>query len=100
MFQERGITNLEEHLAAALEAPRRHKLMGELEQRLAGFRHSLWWRHVSHHGTANQLLTTYQDQHQLGERFKQVLDEIADFNDTARQDTTHHTQAVVGFWSR
>lgn len=99
MLQDHAITHLEEQLGAALDAPRPHVLMSELEQQVTRFRQRLWWLHISRHGIGNELLSGYQDQHHLRDRFTQLNAEIVEFNHTARDDTDYHVQATVGLFT-
>ena len=96
MLQDHAITHLEEQLGTALDGPRPHIPMADLEQDVTRFRQRLWWLHISRHGTGNDLLSAYQDQHHLRERFTQLNAEITEFNHTARDDTDYHVQATVG----
>jgi hypothetical protein len=70
--------------------------MATLEEHVTRFRQGLWWTHVTRHGTGNQLLVAYQGEHQLPDRFEHLRAEIADFNNTARQDIGNRVQAIVG----
>src|SRR3569833_20877 len=97
MLQLHGISDLENALASALDAPLT-STMAELEQRGTLFRHELWWQHLSTHGIPNQLLGAYQRQHRLRERFDQVLTEISDFNRLTRDDEKRYvTTALILF---
>jgi hypothetical protein len=92
--QVQGLTTLEERMASALDSSV-SATMAELEQRVSSFRHQLWAQHLTPHGTPNRLLTAYQRQHALGERFDQILTEISDFNRLARDDETRHVNSAV-----
>jgi hypothetical protein len=94
ILQFRGIGDLEDALASALDAPLR-STMAELEQRVTLFRHELWWQHLSTHGIPNQLLGAYQRQHRLRERFDQVLTEIGDFNRLTRDDENRYVNNAL-----
>lgn len=51
----------------------------QLEQRFAQFRNQLWWQHLTKHGTANELLRIYHQQHRLPALVGQVADELRDY---------------------
>jgi hypothetical protein len=95
LLQDRVITNLEDEIGTALDAPHPRTPMTALEEQVTHFRQILWWRHVTRHGIANDLLAAYQRQHRLQERFDQVRADIADFTSTDRQDTGQRIQAIV-----
>lgn len=94
LMQLRGISELEDHLAAALDAPT-NGVMPRLERQLTVFRNQLWWQHLSTHGTPNQILDAFHRHHRLPERFTEILAEINDFNRLTRDDETRHVNNAV-----
>ncbi|MEV6151264.1 hypothetical protein AB0L53_13070 [Nonomuraea sp. NPDC052129] len=94
VLQKQGLTQLEERMAAALDSSV-SATMAELEQEVSIFRHRLWGQHLTPHGIPNRLLTAYQREHALRERFEQVLTEISDFNRLARDDENRHVNSAV-----
>ncbi|MFF5213426.1 hypothetical protein [Streptosporangium sp. NPDC000396] len=94
MLQKQGLTRLEERIAATLDTSLT-ATMAELEREVSSFRHRLWAQHLTPHGTPNRLLTAYQRQHVLRERFEQILTEINDFNRLTRDDENRHVNSAV-----
>ncbi|MDP4505860.1 hypothetical protein [Nonomuraea turcica] len=94
MLQKQGLTHLEERMAAALDSSL-STTMAELEREVSSFRHQLWAQHLTPHGTPNRLLTAYQRQHVLRERFEQILTEINDFNRLSREDENRQVNSAV-----
>jgi hypothetical protein len=95
-LQDYAITGLEEQLGVALDDPRPHVSMAALEEDLTRFRQRLWWLHITSHGAGNDLLSAYQDQHRLGQRYAHINSAITEFNHSAREDTGQNVQATVG----
>jgi hypothetical protein len=94
VLQKQGLTRLEERLATALDASV-SATMATLEQEVSSFRHRLWAQHLTPHGIPNHLLTAYQKQHALRERFEQILTEISDFNRLTRDDESRRVNGAV-----
>ncbi|MFB9679469.1 hypothetical protein [Streptosporangium vulgare] len=94
LLQNQGLRHLEEHSVAALDSPRT-EAMAELEREVGSFRRRLWAQHLTSHGIPNRLLTAYQRQHGLRERFEQILTEISDANRLTREDETRHVNSAV-----
>ncbi|MFI9597913.1 hypothetical protein [Nonomuraea sp. NPDC052265] len=94
MLQKQGLTHLEKRMAAALDSALSATMAG-LEREVSFFRHQLWAQHLTPHGTPNRLLTAYQRQHALRERFEQMLTEISDFNRLTRDDENRHVNSAV-----
>lgn len=94
VLQLQGISDLEDALVSALDAPFA-SAMAELERRVTRFRHELWWQHLSTHGVPNQLLGAYQRQHRLRERFDQLLTEISDYNRLTRDDEKRYVNNAL-----
>lgn len=94
ILQLHGISELEESLAANLDSsPPRGML--QLEERIARFRHQLWWQHLSAAGTPNHFLTAFHVHHRLPERFDQVLAEISDYNRVGRENESRSINGTV-----
>jgi len=83
MLQKQGLTHLEERMAAALDSSL-SATMAELEREVSSFRCRLWAQHLTPHRAPNRLLSAYQRQHALRERFEQILTETSDFNRLTR----------------
>lgn len=94
MLQKQWLIHLEERMAAALDSSLSATMAG-LEREVSSFRHRLWAQHLTPHGTPNRLLTAYQRQHALPERFEQILTEISDFNRLTRDDENRHVNSAV-----
>lgn len=94
LLQKQGLTRLEGRMAVALDTSL-PSTMAELEQEVSSFRHRLWAQHLTPHGAPNLLLSAYQRQHALRERFEQILTEISDFNRLARDDENRHVNGAV-----
>ncbi|MEV4105918.1 hypothetical protein AB0J42_37270 [Nonomuraea sp. NPDC049649] len=94
LLQKQGLTELEERLATALDSSVA-ATMASLEQEVSSFRHRLWAQHLTPHGAPNRLLTAFQQQHALRERFDQILTEISDFNRLTRDDENRHVNSAV-----
>lgn len=98
LLQLHGISALEESLAANLDGPSPHGML-HLEERVARFRHQLWWQHLSASGAPNQFLEAFHTHHRLPERFDQVLSEISDYNRVGRETESHTTNSTVLFFT-
>ena len=94
MLQQQGLTHLEERMAAALDSSL-SATMSELEREVSSFRRRLWAQHLTPHGAPNQLLSAYQRQHALRERFEQILTEISDFNRLTRDDESRNVNSAA-----
>ncbi|GLW10224.1 hypothetical protein Misp01_53520 [Microtetraspora sp. NBRC 13810] len=94
MLQKQALTSLEERMASELDSSL-SVTMAELEREVSAFRHRLWAQHLTPHGTPNRLLTAYQRQHVLRERFEQILTDISDFNRLTRDDESRHVNSAV-----
>ncbi|WP_326637721.1 hypothetical protein OG884_27880 [Streptosporangium sp. NBC_01755] len=94
MLQKQELTRLEERMAGALDSSLA-ATMAKLEREVSSFRHRLWAQHMTPHGIPNRLLSAYQRQHALRERFEQLLTEIGDFNRLTRDDENRHVNSAV-----
>ncbi|GAA5086963.1 hypothetical protein HNP84_001121 [Thermocatellispora tengchongensis] len=92
LLQNHRLTHLE--VIATLDSAKT-TAMADLEQQISTFRHQIWAQHLTPHGTPNKLLTVYQSQHTLRERFEQLLTEISDFNRLTRDDESHHANSAI-----
>ncbi|MFC0862543.1 hypothetical protein ACFHYQ_09575 [Sphaerimonospora cavernae] len=94
LMQQQGITHLEKRMAAALDSSLT-ATMADLEGRVSAFRHHLWAQHLTPHGIPNRVLTAYQRQHALRERFEQILLDISDFNRLNRDEENRYVNSAV-----
>ncbi|MET7999736.1 hypothetical protein [Nonomuraea glycinis] len=94
LLQKQGLTLLEERMVTALDSSAA-ATMAKLEQEVSSFRHRLWAQHLAPNGAPNRLLTAFQQQHALRERFDQILTEISDFNRLTRDDENRHINGAV-----
>ncbi|MBL7498743.1 hypothetical protein I6A81_21365 [Frankia sp. CN7] len=96
MIQNTAIAALIDETALAFNARDLPRHLARLETRLARFRAIYWLRDASHHGPANNILTAYQAQHHLPEKFDAILNEIADLNRIAQTQEGTRTSAALG----
>ena len=75
MLQQHDIDALAEQTAAAFDNDDFTAYVCTLEARIAQFRGTYWWQHLTSHGHSNDLLRAYQAEHRLPERFTQILQE-------------------------
>ncbi|PZG47996.1 hypothetical protein C1I98_12995 [Spongiactinospora gelatinilytica] len=94
LLHEQALTALEERMMAALDSSMA-ATMAALERDVSFFRHQLWAQHLTPHGIPNRLLSAYQREHALRDRFDQILTEISDFNRLARDDESRSVNATV-----
>jgi hypothetical protein len=80
MIQRSNIEMMTDDAARAFDAQDLPRHLGKLEERAARFRSVYWLRDTSAHGPPNDILTAYQAQHRLPERFDTVLSEIGDLS--------------------
>ena len=66
------------------------------ETRLAHYRNTYWWKHLTSHWIANELLCEYQAQHRLDDQLNQVVDELSDFSRLAQTLAAERTNALLG----
>ncbi|MDT0318475.1 hypothetical protein [Streptomyces millisiae] len=93
MIQRDHIDQLTEDLTDVFTGPGEAARLATIERRIAHFRSTYWRQHLTTHGTANDLLTAYQNQYRLPERFTEILAEAADHN---RLIQTHKNQQISG----
>ncbi|ABD10397.1 hypothetical protein ThrDRAFT_04243 [Frankia casuarinae] len=96
MIQNVAITEMIAEAARAFEAQDLTRHLARLEERAARFRNIYWLRDASAHGPANDILTAYQAQHHLPERFDAVLTEIVDLNRIAQTQEGQQVGAALG----
>ncbi|MGW4793153.1 hypothetical protein ACWEPC_12165 [Nonomuraea sp. NPDC004297] len=94
ILQRQGLVRLEGRMAVALDTSL-PSTMAELEHEVSTFRHRLWAQHLTPHGAPNRLLSAYQGQHALRERFEHILTEISDFNRLARDNENRRVNGAV-----
>lgn len=94
LLQRQTITRLEGQMATTLDSSP-SATMAELEREIGLFRRRLWAQHLTTHGIPNRILAAYQRQHELRERFDQILTEISDFNRLTRDDENRHVNSAV-----
>ncbi len=96
MIQKMMVDSMIDDAARAFEA---HDLPGHLaalESRAARFRSVYWLRNAGAHGPANDILTSYQAQHHLADRFDAVLAEISDLNRIVQAQEAQQVSAALG----
>ncbi|CAO5161681.1 conserved hypothetical protein [Frankia sp. AiPs1] len=96
MVQHGSITQMIDDAARAFDADDLPRHLAALEERTARFRSIYWLRDASSHGPANDILTAYQEQHRLPERFEAVLGEIVDLNRIAQAQEGQYVSAALG----
>jgi hypothetical protein len=96
MIQNATIATLIDETALAFDADDLPRHLATLETRVARFRTIYWLRDASAHGPANDILTAYQTQHHLPEKFDAVLNEIADLNRIAQTQESQRISAALG----
>ncbi len=96
MVQQGSITEMIEEAARAFEADDLPLHLAALEARAARFRNIYWLRDASAHGPANDILTAYQAQHRLPEKFEAVLGEIVDLNRIVQAQEGQYVSAALG----
>ncbi|KJE21521.1 hypothetical protein FF36_04209 [Frankia torreyi] len=96
MIQNANITEMIDEAARAFEADDLPRHLARLEARAARFRNIYWLRDTSNHGPANTILTAYQEQHHLPERFDAVLTEIVDLTRIAQTQEGQQVGAALG----
>ncbi|MEU1627000.1 hypothetical protein ABZ746_17105 [Streptomyces sp. NPDC020096] len=96
MIQRDHIDQLTEELADAFDHPRLAHRLATLERRIAHFRSTYWRQHLTAHSTANDLLTAYQAQHRMPERFQEILAEAADYNRIAQAQDSQQIGGALG----
>ncbi len=75
----------------------------DIQYWLDDVRSNLWWDRVTHHGPANDILSSFQAQHQARDQLREVVAELADrvrFHGMLQDETTTrllNVIAVVGF---
>lgn len=96
MIQNANITTMIDEAALAYDAKDLPRHLAKLEERAARFRTIYWLRDAGAHGPANDILTAYQAQHHLPERFDAVLSEIADLNRIVQTQEGQRVGAALG----
>jgi hypothetical protein len=96
MIQRSHIEGMIDTSARAFEAQDMPRHLSRLEDRAARFRSIYWLRDASAHGPANDILTAYQAQHRLPDRFDAVLGEIADLNRIVQTQEGQRVGAALG----
>lgn len=96
MIQNANITRMIDEASRAFDSKDLPRHLAGLEERAARFRNIYWLRDASAHGPANDILTSYQAQHHLPERFDAVLGEIADFNRIVQNQESQRVNAALG----
>jgi hypothetical protein len=96
MIQNDSITKMIDEAARAFEADDLPRHLARLEERAARFRNIYWLRDASAHGPANDILTAYQAQHRLPEKFETVLAEIVDLNRIVQTQEGQQVSAALG----
>lgn len=96
MIQNANITRMIDEASQAFNADDLPHHLSGLEKRAAHFRNIYWIRDASAHGPANDILTAYQTQHHLPEKFDAVLSEIADLNRIVQNQESQRVNAALG----
>ncbi|WP_239376836.1 hypothetical protein [Frankia sp. Cj5] len=96
MIQRSHIEAMVDEAARAFDADDMPRHLPKLEEQAARFRSIYWLRDASAHGSANDILTAYQSQHRLPERFDAVLAEIADLNRIVQTQEGQRVAAALG----
>jgi hypothetical protein len=96
MIQRSHIETMVDEAARAFEAGDMPRHLGNLEKQAARFRTIYWLRDASEHGPANDILTAYQAQHHLPDRFDTVVGEIADLNRIVQTREGQRISAALG----
>ncbi|WP_234425889.1 hypothetical protein [Streptomyces kebangsaanensis] len=94
--QRDHIDELTDVLSGIFEGPRLTRRVSALERRIAAFRSTYWRQHLTAHGPANDLLTAYQAQYRLPERFNEVLAEAADYARLVQTQESQQIAAALG----
>ncbi|TCJ34590.1 hypothetical protein [Parafrankia sp. BMG5.11] len=94
--QNATITRMMDEASRAFDAKDLPRHLSALEERTARFRNIYWLRDASAHGPANDILTAYQNQHHLPEKFDAVLNEIADLNRIVQNQESQRVNAALG----
>ncbi|MEX5711381.1 hypothetical protein AB1484_24600 [Parafrankia sp. FMc6] len=95
-IQNANITRMIDEASRAFHAKDLPRHLAGLEERAARFRNIYWLRDASAHGPANDILTAYQAQHRLPEKFDAVLSEIADLNRIVQTQESQRVNAALG----
>lgn len=96
MIQRSYIETMIDDAARAFEAHDLPRHLNNLEERAAWFHSIYWLRNASAHGPANDILTAYQSQHHLPDRFDTVLGEIADLSRIVQTQEGQRVGAALG----
>ncbi|SQD95029.1 conserved membrane hypothetical protein [Parafrankia sp. Ea1.12] len=96
MIQNANITRMIDEASRAFDTKDLPRHLAGLEKRAAYFRNIYWLRDASTHGPANDILTAYQVQHHLPEKFDAVLNEIADLNRIVQTQESQRVNAALG----
>jgi hypothetical protein len=92
-LQRDHIDELTDELSEIFVSPRPARRLSALERSIAVFRSTYWRQHLTAHGTANDLLLAFQNQHRLPVRFNEILAEAADYS---RLVQTQESQQISG----
>jgi hypothetical protein len=92
-LQRDHIDELTDELSETFTSPQLARRLAALERNIAVFRSTYWRQHLTAHGTANDLLLAFQNQHRLPARFDEILAEAADYS---RLIQTQESQQISG----
>lgn len=99
VVQRLALTELTDRLAS-LEDPARHpRKVEKLDAAFSGFRNRLWWQHLTHHGTGNELLRSFQRQHGLDDLFHQTRSELDDYSRQAGLRASRVLNVIVALFA-
>lgn len=95
MIQRISISEIADKLAELEDPISDPEALRTVEENLRRFRNVFWWRQVTRHSFGNDLLTAYQDQHQLGVLVEQTVDELAEYSRQAERLAAEKTNALA-----
>jgi len=96
MTQRAAIDEMTDDAARSFHTPDLPRHLATLEHRAARFRAVYWLRTAGIHGHANDVLTAYQQQHQLADRFDIIISEISDLARVVQTQDDQQVSAALG----
>lgn len=97
MMQRAALQAIADDVAELGDPIREPKEVRRIERRLTEFRNVYWWRHLSGHGTVNELTRAYGRQHHLDELSRQIVEEVTEYSRQAQTAAADRTNALLGF---
>jgi hypothetical protein len=95
-LQRDHIDELTDELSEVFNSSRLARPVATLERNIAVFRSTYWRQHLTAHGTANDLLLAFQNQHRLPARFDEILAEAADYSRLVQTQDSQQISGALG----